>query len=122
MSCNTSSMNIGQQQLSRELSARQLSTEEWESAVGTQFRALRLAAGLDQAGLAERADISIGALRNLERGSGSTLRTLIRVARSLDREAWLQGIAPLPTVSPIEVLRSTKTPRSRVYRPRGKSN
>jgi transcriptional regulator with XRE-family HTH domain len=115
-------MDIGKQQLSRELGTRQVSTEEWEAAVGTQFRALRLAAGLDQAGLAELADISIGTLRNLERGTGSTLRTIIRVARSLDREAWLQGIAPLPTVSPIEVLRSTKTPRSRVYRPRGKAN
>jgi transcriptional regulator with XRE-family HTH domain len=105
-------MTIGQQQLS------QLSTEDWEVRVGSQFRAVRLAAGLDQLGLAEQADVSIGALRNLERGTGSSLRTIIRVARTLNRESWLDGIAPLPTVSPIEVLRSARTPRSRVYRPR----
>lgn len=86
--------------------------------MGSQFRALRLAAGLDQLGLAEQADVSIGALRNLERGAGSSLRTVIRVARTLNRESWLEGIAPVPTVSPIEVLRSASSPRSRVYRAR----
>ena len=51
---------------------------------------------------------------------GSTLKTIVRVARALDREAWLLGLAPRPTVSPIDVLRSSRTsPRRRVYRARG---
>ncbi|MEJ1231449.1 MAG: helix-turn-helix transcriptional regulator [Galbitalea sp.] len=62
----------------------QLSTDEWEQRVGQQLRRLRLDAGLDQAGLAESAAVSVGAVRNLERGAGSTLKTLVRVVRALD--------------------------------------
>ncbi len=94
------------------------STEEWEGDVGEQFRSLRLAAGLDQLGLASAAAVSVGAIRNLERGSGSTLRTVVRVTRVLGREDWLGALAPTPTVSPIDVLRSARSPRVRVYRPR----
>jgi transcriptional regulator with XRE-family HTH domain len=98
--------------------SRQLSTEDWELRVGDQLRRSRLAANLDQAQLAGLADISVGALRGLERGSGSTLRTLVRVIRALGREDWLDGISPAVGVSPIEVLRSGAQPRSRVYRAR----
>lgn len=98
---------------------RNLSTEEWEEFIGEQFRGLRLTANLGQAELAELADVSLGAIKNLEQGKGSTLRTLIRVARALGQESWLMSIAPRVTVSPIDMLRATKTPRSRVYRPRG---
>ena len=95
-----------------------LLSDEWELRVGEQVRALRLAAGLDQRDLAASADISVGALRNLERGGGSTLRTLVRVARVLGQEGWLSTLAPTPTISPIDVLRNASTPRIRVYRPR----
>ena len=94
-------------------------TDEWESRIGDQFRALRLAAGKDQLALADAAGVSVGAIRNLERGAGSTLRTLVRVARVLGREDWLSAVAPNPSVSPIDVLRNTRAPRVRVYRPRG---
>lgn len=97
----------------------QLSASEWEARIGEQFRAMRLSAGLDQSELAERAAISVGALRNLERGTGSTLKTLVRVARALGREDWLQSIAPAVTVSPLDLVRSSPRVRSRVYRPRG---
>lgn len=96
------------------------STAEWEAAVGEQFRALRIARGLDQTQLAELAGVSVGSVRGLEQGKGSTLKTLVRLARALDREDWLRGLNPRPTVSPIDVLRSSRTtPRRRVYRQRG---
>jgi transcriptional regulator with XRE-family HTH domain len=97
----------------------QLTSEEWEARVGAQFRALRLAAGIDQLALAERAAVSVGALRNLERGTGSTLRTVVQVSRALGNESWLASLAPTPTISPIDAVRSRHTPRSRVYRARG---
>jgi len=96
----------------------QLSTEEWEGRIGVQFRAMRLSAGSDQSELAEQAAVSIGALRNLERGNGSTLKTLVRVARALGREDWLQSIAPTVSVSPLDLVRSSPRARTRVYRPR----
>ncbi len=98
----------------------ELSSEDWERQLGGQLRSLRIAAGRDQVGLADSAAISVGALRNLERGAGSTLRTLIQVLRALGREEWLDDLAPAPSVSPIDVLRSGTKPRSRVYRPRGR--
>ena len=96
------------------------STEEWEAAIGEQFRSLRLARGLDQAQLATLAGVSLGSVKSLEQGRGSTLKTIVRLARALDREDWLRGLATRPTVSPIDVLRSSRTqPRRRVYRARG---
>lgn len=95
-------------------------TDEWEASVGEQFRTLRLARNLDQTQLAELAGISLGSVKGLEQGRGSTLKTIVRVARALDREDWLRSIAPRATVSPIDVLRSSRTqPRRRVYRSRG---
>ena len=95
-----------------------LSTDEWESRIGDQIRRARVSAGLDQLQLAELADLSIGAVRNLERGRGSTLKSLVRVARALGLAAWLDGIAPAATISPIDILRGEKRPRERVYRAR----
>lgn len=116
-------MSIGDQQFfpgrrGLQAGSRQSSTEDWELRIGEQLRRSRLAANLDQAQLAGLADISIGALRNLERGSGSTLKTLVRVARALGRDDWLDGISPAVGVSPIQVLRSGAQPRTRVYRAR----
>ena len=96
----------------------QFSTEEWEVRLGNQFRAMRIAAGFDQASLAELADVSIGAIRNLERGNGSTLKTLVRVVRALGREDWLESLSPVVTVSPLDLVRTGRRSRTRVYRPR----
>lgn len=100
------------------ISEKQLTSEEWEARVGAQFRALRIAAGVDQLALAEQAGVSVGALRNLERGAGSTLRTVVQVTRALGNEGWLETLAPAPTISPIDAVRSRHAPRSRVYRAR----
>ncbi|MGP8159723.1 MAG: helix-turn-helix transcriptional regulator [Candidatus Dormibacteria bacterium] len=96
-------------------------TGEWEAVIGAEVRAARIAANLDQAELAKRADVSLGALKNLEAGRGSTLRTLIRVVRALGRAEWLVTLAPPITVSPLAMLssrRSATHPRQRVSRPR----
>jgi transcriptional regulator with XRE-family HTH domain len=101
--------------------AQQRTTADWEARIGEQLRRARLAEGLDQADLAAQSDVSIGALRSLERGTGSTVKTLVRVARALGREAWLGSLAPAVTVSPIEVLRNGRAERTRVYRSRAAS-
>ena len=94
------------------------STAEIEAQLGEQVRALRIAAGLDQAQLASRAGLSIGSVKNLEQGNGSSLRSVVRVVRALDRDDWLTALAPRVGVSPIDVLRSRRAPRKRVYRQR----
>jgi transcriptional regulator with XRE-family HTH domain len=93
---------------------KNLTVEEWEALVGRQVRAARVAAGLDQAGLASRANVSLATLSNLERGKGSTLKTVVAVARALERTDWLENLAPEVTVSPMQMLRSKRASRALV--------
>lgn len=92
-----------------------LTVPEWEAALGDQVRRVRIAQNLDQARLAQLADVSIGAVSNLERGKGSSLRTLISVLRALGRTDWLESLGPAVGVSPMQLLRAQqKTARPRV--------
>lgn len=93
------------------------STNSWELRIGEQVRALRIASLMDQAELADRANISRRTLGSLERGDGSTLATLIRVVRVLGREDWLQSLDPIgPGPSPIELLRQERRRPTRPQR------
>lgn len=96
------------------------STTDFEITIGEQFRRLRIVAELDQVQLAGAANVSLGAIKNLEGGTGSSLKTLIRVARALNQEKWLENLYPLTSVSPIQMLRDKKLnkPRQRVYKKR----
>jgi transcriptional regulator with XRE-family HTH domain len=95
-----------------------MTLEEWERSVGAQIRAARIASNVDQARLAELADVSIGAVSNLERGKGSSLKTLIAVVRALKRTDWLDALAPPIAVSPLQVLRAQKRAFDRPQRVR----
>jgi transcriptional regulator with XRE-family HTH domain len=92
-----------------------LTSEEIEAGIGERLRALRLSRDLDQVGLAARAGVSVSALKSLEGGRGSTVHTLVRVARALGREDWFATIAPVATVSPLTMLRRAQ-PRQRAGR------
>lgn len=94
---------------------RYRTTAEWEATLGEQIRRVRITRDLDQAALAELADVSVGAVSNLERGKGTTLRTLVSIIRALERTDWLESLAPDVGVSPMQLLRSKqKAPRQRV--------
>ena len=95
--------------------------EEFESDVGEQIKSLRLKQNIDRGTLALRAGCSVSALKNLEYGSGSTLRTLIAVVRALGREDWLRNIAPMTTISPLSMPKAGHTrqrARSSTNKPR----
>ena len=72
---------------------------------GAQVRRARLLADIDQVSLADAANISPVTLANLEKGGGSTLKTLIKVLRALGRDDWLETLEPVPAVSPIALAR-----------------
>jgi transcriptional regulator with XRE-family HTH domain len=86
-----------------------LSIEEWEVAVGEQVRSARIALQLDQRQLAERANVSVGAVSNLERGRGSSLTTVIAIVRALGRTEWLESLSPTVAFSPLRLLRDART-------------
>ena len=86
--------------------------DELEAVLGTAARALRLDMNIDQQTLAGRAGISVGALKNLESGRGSTVKTLVSVLKALDRQDWLTTIAPTASVNPLTHTESA-SPRQR---------
>jgi transcriptional regulator with XRE-family HTH domain len=101
-----------------------MTTAEWEKRLGVEVRRLRVTRGLTQVDLAQRANVSISTIRYLEAGRGSSLATLVRVAKVLDRTAWLASFAPAePSVSPMELLRESRrtsgAERSRVRKKAG---
>ncbi len=94
---------------------RHRTVEQWEVVIGEQIRQIRISQDLDQAELADLADVSVGAVSNLERGRGSSLRTLVSVLRALGRTDWIESLAPAVGVSPMHMLRSKqKMPKPRV--------
>lgn len=75
--------------------------EEMEVDLGEKLKRMRLNKNLDQKTLAARSGVSVRALRNLEGGAGTTVKTLLSVVRALGRETWLETVAPVATVNPL---------------------
>lgn len=86
--------------------AQRLSVADWEIRLGEQVRRARLLEDIDQISLAERANISVGALANLEHGRGARLQTLIRVCRVLGRDDWLDSLEPERGPGPLALARA----------------
>jgi transcriptional regulator with XRE-family HTH domain len=83
-----------------------LTTDNWEQRFGVEVRRLRQRQDLTQGELAERANVSISSIKYLETGKGSSLSTLVRVAKALGRTEWLASFTPPEsTVSPMALLR-----------------
>jgi transcriptional regulator with XRE-family HTH domain len=91
--------------------------EEMEAALGASLKALRLDLNIDQKTVADQAGISIGALKNLENGRGSTVRSLVSILRVLGRAEWLTAIAPVASINPLTHTGAV-TPRQRAASPR----
>jgi transcriptional regulator with XRE-family HTH domain len=93
---------------------------ELEQLLGSRLRELRILRNLDQVSLAERAGVSLNALKHLESGKGARVNSLIKVVRALDRTDWLDTLAPIVSISPMQMLkresREPKRARRRVRR------
>jgi len=91
---------------------------ELEELLGSRLRELRLLKNLDQKSLAERAGISLNAVKHLESGKGARVNSLIKLLRALDRVDWLETLAPTVSISPMQMLkkgsREPKRARRRV--------
>lgn len=90
-----------------------MTPEEMEVDLGARLKALRLSRNIDQATLADRAGISVRALRKLEAGDGSTLKTLLATVRALGRQEWVTTVAPAGgLLNPLTLTRQAQ-PRQR---------
>lgn len=77
--------------------------EELEAKLGEDIKSLRLQKNITRKMLCERAGISENALRNLEGGNGSTIKTLTRTLKALNRESWLAQISPKTSINPLHL-------------------
>lgn len=96
-----------------------MTANELQAELGAQIRRIRIRQDMDQRETAEKAGVSERAVRGLETGTGSTLRTLVLVLKALNAIDNIQAIAPQASVSPMALLRGIRNPK-RVGRPRSK--
>jgi len=83
-----------------------INTSEFEQRLGQQIRQTRLGMDTTQAELARRANVDRTTIGRIESGEGGNITSLIRIARALDREDWLDSFAPpTPAISPMQLLR-----------------
>jgi transcriptional regulator with XRE-family HTH domain len=99
--------------------------DKLEEVLGSQVRTARLGKELTQAEVAERANVSIGAVRHLESGSGATVATLVKVLRVLGEQNWLRTLSTEPeqrAFNPLDLLATAQENQAarsrRVRRPR----
>jgi transcriptional regulator with XRE-family HTH domain len=90
-----------------------------EQKLGEAVKRLRLQKNLPREELCSRAGVSLTALRNLESGSGASVRTLVQIARALGKQDWLLAIAPQVTINPLHMLKEgAERQRARTVRTR----
>jgi transcriptional regulator with XRE-family HTH domain len=95
-----------------------MTTKEWEVTLGLQLRDLRLRQNVDQRRLAEQAGVALNVIKNLEAGKGATVKSLVKVLRTLGRAEWIDSLAPAVSISPLQMLK-TKPSRQRASRGKG---
>lgn len=84
--------------------------DKLEQTLGRNVRSLRISQSLSQSELAARANVSLGALQHLERGTGSTTATLVKVLRALGTEKWLDTLGPAAIrFNPLDLLAAAKS-------------
>ena len=90
---------------------------ELATELGTRVRDLRVRQRFSQDELAAQAGLGVRAIRDLERGKGSTVESLLKVLKALDSLEGLSYLAPRPSVDPIALLKQ-RAPRTRVRKSR----
>lgn len=103
------------------MQARQYQTiEEIEAQIGDRIRQERLALGHTQEHLAGLANVSLTSLQKIEAGKGVTFKTFLAIIRALGKLDLLDGLHVAPDVSPMQMLRASKSSRQRAFSPRSR--
>ena len=81
--------------------------------VAIRARTARLAANLSQAGLAERAGVSLGSLRRFESSGAASLELVVRVALALKSEDGFAALFKPQTYTSLDKALNATTSRKR---------
>ena len=81
--------------------------------IGRRLRHRRIDMELTQADVAERAGIGKRTLERIESGGSSQISSLVRVLRVLDLMEGLDHLVPLPSTSPMALLKAQGGQRKR---------
>ena len=88
--------------------------------LGGRIRSYRLQRNLSQDELARQAGVNRTTVRDIEGGKDSQLSTLVKLMRALGRLEDLGAFLPIPSVSPIQLMKlQGKKPRQRARRSSG---
>lgn len=90
--------------------------DEIAQELGRRLRACRLAQAIQQRDLAQRAGVSVGTIKALEKTGQSTLLTVVRVAQALGRVDDLQSLFELQVRSIADMERVEQSRRQRAPR------
>ena len=82
--------------------------------LGNRIRGERIAAGLKQQELADRAAVSSDTLSALENGRPVSTEKLARILKGLGYAGALENLLPPPVASPVDLQKLAGKPRRRV--------
>lgn len=82
--------------------------------LGNRVRKYRIAMGVKQKELAEKAAVSLDVISALENGRSISLESLTRVLRGLGLRDALAEMLPAPTISPLDLQKLAGKERQRV--------
>ena len=91
-------------------------SDEITAALGLRLKAVRLSQSLTQADLAERAGISVGTVKALERTGQSSVASLVRVVQALGLTDQLQSLFVLQVQSIAAMEQAQRAKRQRAPR------
>lgn len=91
-------------------------SDEITAALGLRLKAVRLSQLLMQADIAERAGVSVGTVKSLERTGQSTVASLVRVVQALGLNEQLQSLFVLKVQSIAEMEQAQLAKRQRAPR------
>ena len=88
-------------------------SDQIEKAVCKRLEDIRLTRNVTQAKLAEEAGVALKTIKRLEKGSGVTFDTFIRVLIALKIQQNLEGLLPDPSVRPMDRINLSGSERKR---------
>ena len=81
-----------------------METEDLLFKLGEDVKRLRLLKLMTRQELADKAGVSINAMKNLELGGHASVETLIRVVSVLQKLDWLNALAPVVSINPLYMI------------------